>query len=282
MGVLDMFSLDGKVALVTGGAGLYGRQILRAVAEAGAETYVASRNLAALETLAAEHRAEGLAVTACQYDQGDEATILALRDEIMERSGRIDVLVNNSVARPMKNGYQSDLSQFAESMRINATGLFAVTRAFGDVMAGQGGPATGDASPLGGAATGDASPLGGSIINIGSIMGVIGPDPTNYRDTDMHAWSPDYFFHKGGMINFTRFIGSYYGPKGVRCNCVSPGGLGTDGHPEPFVRQYGERTFLGRLANETDLMGTIVFLASDASRYITGENIMVDGGYVAK
>ena len=261
MSVLDSFSLQGKVALVTGGAGLYGRQILRAVAEAGAQTYVASRNHEALEAEAAKLRDEGLDVTAIEYDQGDEASILALRDAVIERTGRLDVLVNNSVARPMKQGCQSDASTFADSMRVNATGLWLITRSFGDVMAGQG---------------------SGSIINIGSIQGMIGPDPTIYVGTTMGAWAPDYFFHKGGIINFTRFIASYYGGKGVRCNCLSPGGYGTAQHPGPFVRRYSDRTFLGRLANDTDLMGAVVFLASDASVYVTGTNLPVDGGYTAK
>lgn len=261
MSVLDTFSLKGKVALVTGGAGLYGRQIVRALAEAGAETYVASRHIEALKQLAAQHRAQGFEVTALQYDQGDETSILALRDAILSRSGRCEILVNNAVARPLKDGYESDGASFDESMRINATGLFLMTRAFGDAMAERG---------------------QGSIINIGSIMGMIGPDPTNYRGTTMHAWAPDYFFHKGGMVNFTRFVASYYGARGVRCNCLSPGGLRTENHPEPFVRQYSDRTFLGRLANDTDLMGAIVFLAGDASAYVTGVNLPVDGGYTAK
>jgi len=261
MPLLDSFSLSGKVALVTGGAGLYGRQIVRAVAEAGAETYVASRNIQALHALAEALAKEGLRVHAVQFDQGEEASSLSLRDHILAGNGRIDVLVNNSVARPMKQGYRDDIEAFAESMRINATGLFSVTRAIGDVMAGQG---------------------GGSIVNIGSVQGMIGPDPTIYRGTEMNGWYPDYFFHKGGMINFTRFIASYYGGKGVRCNCVSPGGFWTASMPEPFVQQYSDRTFLGRLANETDLMGAVVFLASDASAYITGVNLPVDGGYTAK
>jgi len=261
MGVLDTFSLKGKVALVTGGAGLYGRQIVQAVAEAGATTFVASRNLEAIEALAETYRKTGLDVSALQYDQADESSILALRDTLLERTGRIDVLVNNSVARPMKDGYQSDASTFAHSMQVNATGLFIITRAFGDVMAEQG---------------------SGSIINIGSIQGMIAPDPAIYRGTSMSGWAPDYFFHKGGVINFTRFIASYYGDRAVRCNCVSPGGYQTPDHPEPFVRQYSDKTLLGRLANDTDAMGAIVFLASDASVYVTGVNLPVDGGYTAK
>lgn len=259
--VLNTFSLSGKVALVTGGAGLYGRQIVRALAEAGAETCVASRNLDALRVFAEGLAKEGLDIAPFQLDQGDEASILALRDQLLAQHRSIDILVNNAVARPMKKGYKDAAAAFAESMRVNATGLFAITRAFGDVMAEQG---------------------AGSIINIGSIQGMIGPDPTIYRGTEMSGWYPDYFFHKGGMINFTRFVASYYGGRNVRCNCISPGGFRTPSMPEAFVRQYSDRTFLGRLANEADLMGAIVFLASDASAYVTGVNIPVDGGYTAK
>ena len=161
----------------------------------------------------------------------------------------------------MKKGYRDDAETFAESMKVNATGLFVITRAFGDLMAEQG---------------------SGSIINVGSIQGMIGPDPFIYRGTEMSGWYPDYFFHKGGIINFTRFIASYYGQKNIRCNCISPGGFLTEKMPEAFVRQYSEKTVLGRLASGTDLMGVIIFLASDASAYITGTNIPVDGGYTAK
>jgi len=260
MTVLDRFSLKGKVALITGGAGLYGRQIVTAVAEAGAETFIAARHLDALEKVAAAHRARGERVTALPYDQGDEALIRGLRDEIVKRCGRIDVLVNNAVARPMPNGWDDDAARFDESMHINATGLFMITRACGEVMIKQG---------------------SGSIINIGSMMGVVGVEHHNYDGTDMHGFYPDYFFHKGGMINFTRFCASYFGRYQVRVNCVSPGGF-FNNQPPRFVKQYSERTQLGRLANDTDLMGIVVFLASDASAYITGANIPVDGGYTAK
>jgi NAD(P)-dependent dehydrogenase (short-subunit alcohol dehydrogenase family) len=260
MNILDQFTLKGKVALMTGGAGLYGRQIVTALAEAGARTVIASRDVAALEKVAEEHRAQGQDVTALQLDQGEEASIMNLRDEVKARYGGLDVLINNAVLRPMKKGYQDSAATFAESMQVNATGLFLITRAMGDLMAER---------------------KQGSIINIGSIQGMIGPDPTIYRGTDMSGWYPDYFFHKGGIINFTRFIGSYYGAHGIRCNCVSAGGFFSN-QPEAFVRQYSERTFLGRMAGEGDLKGIVVFLASDASAYLTGTNIPVDGGYTAK
>ncbi len=258
--VLDLFSLAGKTAVVTGGAGLYGRQIVKALAQAGAHTYVAARNLPALEELAAGFADEGLAIHPRRLDQGDEASVRALRDAVRAERASLDVLVNNAVLRPM-TGYGDDAANFDLSMRVNATGLFIMTRAFGDVMAEQG---------------------GGSIINIGSTKGMVGPDPAIYTGTDMHGWHPDYFFHKGGMINFTRFVASYYGAHNVRCNCLSPGGFQEERHPAAFVRLYSERTCLGRMANSTDLMGTVVFLASGASQYVTGANIPVDGGYTVK
>jgi len=261
MPVLDSFSLKGKVALATGGAGLYGRQVVRALAQAGAQTFTASRNVEALEAFAGKLRDEGLDVSALQYDQADEASILALRDAVLDRAGRCDVLVNNAVLRSMRDGYDGEAAGFAMSMKVNATGLFIITRAFGDAMAEAG---------------------GGSIVNIGSIHGMIAPDPALYRGTGISGWYPDYFFHKAGMIHFTKFIASYYGLRGVRCNCLSPGGYQTEAHPPRFVEQYADHTMLGRLANDTDLMGPVVFLASDASAYITAANIPVDAGYTAK
>jgi NAD(P)-dependent dehydrogenase (short-subunit alcohol dehydrogenase family) len=260
MKTLEMFSLSGKTALVTGGAGLYGRQIVEALAEAGARTFAASRNLERSRKFAARLCAQGYDVAALKVDLGDEQSILDLRKKILKLCGRLDILVNNAVLRPMKT-FEDSAAAFGLSMHINATGLFLITRAMGDVMARQ---------------------KSGSIINIASIMALRGPEPANYLGTQMHAWYPDYFFHKGGMVNFTRFVASYYGAKGVRCNCVSPGGLFTPKMPKKFIRNYSRRTCLGRLANETDLKGVIVFLASDASAYLTGANIPVDGGYTAK
>lgn len=258
MNVLESFSLKGRVAVVTGGAGLYGRQIVAAVAEAGAKTFVASRNLAALEKLAAKERDRGLDVTALQFDLADEASILQLRDTVLESAGQADVLVNNSVLRPMKD-WGDPAEAWARSMEVNSTGLFIITRAFAEKMAERG---------------------RGSIINIASIQGMVGPNFWLYEKVGWGA-APDYFFHKGGMINFTRYVASCCGPRGVRCNAISPGGYFTE-QEAGFVERYNAQTFLGRMANDEDLKGVIVFLASDASAYVSGANIAVDGGYTAK
>ncbi len=262
MNVLASFSLKGKVALLTGGAGKYGRQIVAALAEAGAETYIASRNLEALEKVAAEERARGYSVTALHLDLEDEKSISALHEELMRRCGRIDVLINNAVIRSAMNGWDYPLAEFDRSLHINASALFMITRLFAEEMKKQ---------------------RNGSIINIGSMMGIVGIEMANYEGTDMHPNpSPIYFYEKGGMINFTRWAASILGPDNIRVNCVSPGGFQESTHPAQFVKNYSARTQLGRMANDTDLKGIIVFLASDASVYLTGTNIPVDGGYTAK
>lgn len=260
MNVLDLFSLQGKVALVTGGAGLYGRQIATALSQAGAKTYVTSRNKENLSKIERDFAMQGCDVAAAYMDLEREETMTALKERIVGAEGRFDILVNNAVARVMSD-WNDPTERFARSMAINAAGLYALTKAFGNVMQQQG---------------------GGSIINIASIQGMVGPDVTLYEGVDFHSLLPDYFFHKGGMLNFTRFVAGYYGSSHVRCNCVSPGGFQSAKTIEPFLTKYNERTMLGRMANHTDLMGAIVFLASDASAYVTGANLPVDGGYTAK
>jgi NAD(P)-dependent dehydrogenase (short-subunit alcohol dehydrogenase family) len=261
MNVLESFSLKGKVALLTGGAGLYGRQIAEALAEAGAATYIASRNVAELEKVAEALHAAGGAATALPLDLEDEASIQALVAEIVRRSGRLDVLVNNAVTRCACSGWDLPMEAFDKSLRVNASALFCLTRLAGDEMKKAG---------------------GGSVINIGSYMGLRGPDPLNYAGTDLMANpSPIYFYEKGGMANFTRFAASVLGPYQIRVNAIHPGGF-FNNQPDAFVRNYSANTMLGRMANATDLKGAVVFLASDASRYLTGTNIPVDGGYTAK
>jgi NAD(P)-dependent dehydrogenase (short-subunit alcohol dehydrogenase family) len=261
MEVSERFSLKGKTALLTGGAGGYGLQCVQALAEAGAHTFIASRNIEALQKVADSYNQKGYSVTALQFDQGEELSILGLVDQLLEHTNSIDILVNNAVARVMKEGWSGSGEDFDKSMHINATGLFLLTRAVGEVMIPQ---------------------RSGSIINIGSMMGMVGVEPHNYDGTTMHGWYPDYFFHKGGMINFTRFCASYFGRYNIRVNCISPGGLESESQPEAFKKHYADRTQLGRLGKAEDLIGSIIFLASEASTYITGMNLPVDGGYTAK
>lgn len=258
MDVMQAFNLSGKIAVVTGGAGLYGRQVTEALAEAGATAVIASRGIEKIQALADRLCDQGYRVVAMPYDQADMASIRRLRDQVVERYGRVEALVNNAVLRPMQT-WSDPIEQFERSMAVNAVGVFEMTRVFGDHMAEAG---------------------GGSIVNIGSIHGMIGPDFTLYRDLEWNA-PPDYFYNKGGMAQLTRYAAAKLGPSGVRVNTISPGGFFSQQDPR-FVERYEQRTFLGRMANERDIKGAVVFLASEASAYMTGANLPVDGGYTAK
>lgn len=253
------FSLTNQTILLTGAAGLFGRGLATALAEAGATLIVASRNTAKIQAVAEEETARGRRVFAETLDQSDESSITALHERLRARFGPLHGLVNNSVARPMR-GANGAVAQWEESMRVNATGLMLMHRIFGASMAEAG---------------------RGSIVNIGSIQGMIGPNYSLYTGTSMGDMPPDYFFHKGGLLNLTRFYAALYGPRAVRVNCLSPGGF-FNHQPEPFVRRYCESTMLGRMADDHDLGGAVIFLLSEASRYITGVNLPVDGGYTAK
>ena len=256
--VLDSFKLDGKVALVTGGAGLYGRQIVEALAEAGAKTFMASRNIAAQERQAATFRQAGLDVTALQLDQSNEASIHAALKEIIDRAGRCDILVNNAVWRPPAE--MPLFEAFAKSMEINATGIVMMTEIFGGHMGEHG---------------------GGSIINIGSIYGMVGPDFTLYGGTAMRA-PVDYFTSpRAACCSSPATPPRRWARRECASTASAPAASSTTS-PRPSSKRYCPRTFVGRMANQSDLKGVIVLLASDASAYITGANIPVDGGLTAK
>ncbi len=262
MHVLESFSLRDKVVLLTGGAGLYGQQITAALAEAGATVVIASRNLEALQALAGEMKGAGGDVHARALNLGCDRSIEALHANLVETFGGVQVLVNNAVTRCACQGWDQSLEAYVSSLRVNAAGLFKITHLFSREMIAR---------------------SSGSIINIGSMMGMVGVEMANYDGTDMgRNPSPIYPFEKAGMIGFTRWAASRLGGHNIRVNCISPGGFNTPDQPETFVRQYSARTQLGRMANATDMKGIVVFLASEASAYITGTNIPVDGGYTAK
>jgi NAD(P)-dependent dehydrogenase (short-subunit alcohol dehydrogenase family) len=259
MGILDKFSLKGRVALVSGGAGpLFGSSISEALAEAGATLITASRSLERNEEFAGKLRAQGCEAHALQLDITSPDSIAELRARVLERFGRLDVLVNSAVVA-RGGGFEEQTPEYWDfSARGNMVGLFAMCKAFVPGMAAQG---------------------RGSIINISSIYGVVANDPSLYLGTDMKQ-PPDYTFVKAGMINFTRYLANYYGKRGVRANCLCPGGYYHD-QPAPFLENYTRRCPIGRLLDHEDLKGAVVFLASDASAYITGATLMVDGGWTS-
>lgn len=255
MNVKDLFSLKGKTILVTGGAGNYGRCIVEGLAEADGTVIIASRNMDQIQKVADHFRVIGLDVIAMQVDQGDHLSVMTLKEEITEKYGKLDVFVNNAVSRPMK-GYEDPMENFSESMRVNATGMMDILREMCDLIGENG---------------------GGSVINISSMMGMFGPDLSNYEGTDIGHPPPDYFFHNAGLINLTRYLARVMADKSIRVNCVSPGGI-FNNQPQRFLENYCKKVPLKRMANHDDIKGLMVLLASEAGAYINGENILMDGG----
>lgn len=264
MDVNELFRLDGKLAIVTGGAGLYGRQISIALAEAGANVIIASRDEAGCKEFAAALKAKGLKAEGYFLDLADEASISNFIKSIVSSYVRIDVLVNNAVSRQgFKNLDDLIKDDWENAQKINSTGLMLITQAVVRQMCEQG---------------------SGNIINISSIQGVVGPHFPVYGDTGMT--SPlNYTYDKWGMVGFTKWIANYYGKHHIRCNCISPGGYGpgvSDSFGETeFTKNYLKLTPLGRFADEDDIKGPVVFLASEASAYVTGHNLIVDGGWTS-
>ncbi|MCF0069515.1 SDR family oxidoreductase [Dyadobacter sp. CY261] len=256
MHVKQLLSLKNKVILVTGGSGNYGKCIVEGLGEADATVITTSRELASAERTAAFFRERGLDVHAMEADQGVHESVMALKAGVLEKFGRLDGFVNNAVSRPMK-GYNAPLSQFEESMQVNATGMVDLVREMTDLIVQSG---------------------GGSVINIASMMGMFGPDSSNYEGAvGMGDLPPDYFFHNAGLINLTRYMAQMNAGKNVRFNCISPGGL-FNNQPEVFLNNYCKKVPLRRMANQDDIKGLVVLLASDAGAYINGENILMDGG----
>ncbi len=260
MSILEKFSLKDRIALVTAGSGpQFGSSLSEGLAEAGATVITASRSLQRNEEFAASLREQGYDAHGMQFDIGDVDSIGRLHDQVIEQFGRLDVLVNSALARDGHAGGGFE-EQTAEQSAISAagdfTGLLEICRAFIPGMVKQN---------------------RGSIINISSIYGVVANDPNIYLGTDMQQ-PPTYNFVKAGMINFTRYLACYYGKQGVRANCISPGGY-FNNQPGPFVEEYTKRVPIGRMLENDDIKGAVVYLASDASEYVTGTNLMIDGGW---
>lgn len=256
-----LISLAGKRVVQWGASGLLGRALARGLVAAGADVILVSRETSRPDSLPSAPSPGAGTLAFEQADLGHEASIHALRDRLLARHGHIDGFVYNAVARPMRS-MNDDLAAWRESMEVNATGLFAASRIFGDAMAAAG---------------------RGSIVMIASIQGMVGHQPSLYEGTALTS-RPDYFFHKAGMLNLTRYLASHYGARGVRVNAISPGGIYDPAAPQPaeFIARYNPLTMLGRMADASEITGAVAFLLSDAATYVTGINLPVDGGYTAK
>ncbi len=268
-----LFSLAGKVAVVTGGAGLLGRQHAAALADAGAALALGDLDAVAAERAAGEIAARhGTPALGLPLDVTDPESVAAFRDAVLRALGGLEVVVNNAAIddkveshTPGAEGAPADdypVQAFRRMLDVNVTGVFLVTQTLGQILVEQG---------------------RGSVVNIASTYGLVAPDPSLYRRPDgtvAFRKSPAYPASKGAVLALTRHFAAAWGAAGVRVNALSPGGV-RNGQEAWFREAYAGRTPLGRMAAPDDYRGALVFLASDASAYMTGANLVVDGGFTA-
>ena len=258
--ISQLFDLTGRVALITGGSGFLGQSMSRALAEAGASVVVGSRELSRAQQVVADLPSpKGAAHHAVTLDQMDENSLNAGFDAAVEQTGHVDILINNG-----QQGHALDLTNVtAEAFNKdlqNATGYFLLARRLHDHVVSRG-------------AT-------GSIVMIGSMYGVVGSYPEAYEG--VCAASPvQYHTLKGGIVHMTRHLASYWGKHGVRVNCLSPGPFPSEKAPQAMVERLKTKSPMGRMGLPSELKGPLLLLVSDAGSYITGQNLLVDGGWTA-
>jgi NAD(P)-dependent dehydrogenase (short-subunit alcohol dehydrogenase family) len=257
---IKKFSLKGKKAIVCGGAGLLGREIVLALAQAGAKVIIADVNTAIGTKLAKTLKAKKCAVEFQKFDITEVELLEKSLGLLIQKAGGLDIFVNS--AYPRTSDWNNDVEQVSVSswrrnidIQLNAYTLSAKFAAK------------------------YLKKKGGSIINVGSIYGVVGPDFTIYQNTKINNPAA-YAAIKGGILNFDRYLASYYGKYNVRVNTVCPGGVFDHQNPT-FVKNYNHKVPMKRMATKDEVASAVLFLASDAASYITGTALMVDGGWTA-
>ena len=262
------FDLTDKVVVVTGGLGLLGSAYCQSLSDYGAQVIVADLATAEPEvkakTIKTHNRSQAFGIS-CNV--GIESDVINLFKQVINKFGRVDVVINNAAAtgeHMMREGAiftsfeESTLAVWDLAIRVNLTGVYLVAREGGKAMLNNG---------------------GGSIINVSSTYGVVGPDHRIYKGMKFNSM-PSYAAAKAGVHGLTRWLASYWGDKGIRVNTLVPGGV-ENKHDSEFIRRYSARTPLGRMAKPEDMVGMIIYLASDASVYSTGQQFFVDGGWTA-
>jgi NAD(P)-dependent dehydrogenase (short-subunit alcohol dehydrogenase family) len=267
----NLFDMTDRVAVITGGGGLLGRRHAEALSGAGAVSVLIDIDIEAAKASArlVREKTGGKAI-AEQADITDLQQLVSIRDRLIDLYSRIDVLVNNAANNPkVEDKSQTEFSrlenfpidQWDADISVGLTGAFLCSRVFGAVMAEQ---------------------AGGVILNIASDLAVIGPDQRLYRKDGLEPESQPvkpvtYSVVKSGLIGLTRYLATYWADNGVRVNAISPGGVQTDQSDE-FISRLANLIPMGRMAVENEYQGAILFLCSDASSYMTGQNLIIDGG----
>lgn len=265
------FALRGRVAVITGGAGLLGVRHATAIAAAGGIPVVTDLRSDAVEAVARDiAETHGVPTLGVVCDVTSPASVDAARSAVLERFGRVDILVNNAANNPKVEGASAQhwsrlehfpLQAWQDDIAVGLTGAFLCSRVFGTEMARRG---------------------SGVIVNIASDLAVIAPDQRLYAQDGL---APDaqpvkpvtYSVVKTGLLGLTRYLATYWADRGVRVNALSPGGV-YNGQPDEFVARLATRIPMGRMAHVSEYEGALLFLCSDASSYMTGQNLIVDGG----
>lgn len=262
MDVNELFGLNGQTAVVTGGAGYLGRAMVEALAQAGAKVIIADAQLEAAQRVAEQLQSKGFQIDALEYDAGSETSIKDMVNAVDSKYGAVDILVNGAYKFIEKRIDDACAADFEESLRIGVTGYFLVSQGIVRLMQAK---------------------RCGSIINIASMYGMVGSYPEVYAGLPA-CISPNYHAAKGGIIQMTRYMAVYWAQHNIRVNSISPGPF-----PQDKVRQAVpglldrliDKVPLKRVGKPDDLKGAIVFLASSASSFVTGHNLVVDGGWTA-
>lgn len=261
-GAQKYFDLTGRIALVAGGAGYLGVPICRGLAECGARVIIADLRPSAAEDAARKLTSEQLNVEAAGLDAGDEASIIRTIGDIVEKHGRLDVLINATTFSTGKSMEQMSMADWEKGMRVTLSGAFVLSREAGRVMVPRG---------------------RGSIIQFSSMYGLVSPDPHMY-DAGVNVNPIDYGTAKAGILQMVRYQAVMWGLKGVRVNAIVPGAFPQAGgnlENAPFVKRLEAKSPMRRVGRADEIVGAALFLASDASSYVTGTSIVVDGGWTA-
>lgn len=264
---IRLFNLTGKVAIVTGGAGILGAHFVSGLASAGANLAIVDLNEEAAEQLAKKvEKQYEVRTIAIQCDLTNEEEVKAMVDKVIKEFGRIDILHNNAAgkSKDLKAFFapfeEYSLEQWRYIMQTNIDSMFLVAKYVGKVMKKQ---------------------QSGSIIQTASIYGVLGPDNRIYEGSDylgMEINTPAiYSTSKAGVVGLTKYLATYWAKDNIRVNTITPGGV-ESGQNDLFKKKYGNRIPLGRMANPEEMVGALIYLASDASSYVTGQNLLIDGG----
>jgi len=265
--VEDIFDLKDKVVLVTGAAGLIGSRFCKVLL--GAQAWVAAADLQQEKINDLVHKIKGhdSTISGFEVDITSPASVRILVDQVKERFGSLDVLVHCAALDPKFDQENKDkhhqsfedfpLDMWQQALDVNLTGAFLCVQEAARVMKMQG---------------------KGNIILISSIYGLVGPDQRLYQEGSFKP--PYYSVSKAGILGLTRYVAAYYANSPIRINALSPGGI-YNNHDKDFTEAYSSRSILGRMADISELDGALLFLASDASSYMTGANLVVDGGWTA-